>query len=273
MKQYIILFLVSITLLSCKEDYNFEINNLNNNQITVLGHGGMGIHSEYPLNSLQSITSTLATGADGTEIDVQMTQDCVLVAFHDQDLHPETIKSGQISYYTWDEIKHLQYINSPNSPPIVTLEQILASQSNPDSIYFTLDCKVYSFGDYYAYIKNFSNALVNLKTKFNLGERLFIEAKDTNLLNELLNRDHSYKLFYYPKDFDEGIKKVQEMKLYGITMDTELITADQVALAHQKNIYVTIWRPNQNSMNIDAIKKNPDFIQTDRLENLIKALK
>ncbi|MEM6965736.1 MAG: hypothetical protein AAF573_13290, partial [Bacteroidota bacterium] len=65
------LFLITILLLlsSCTRN-NIDlsqIENLNNNQITALGHAGMGIASQFPINTFESIKSALSLGADGVE--------------------------------------------------------------------------------------------------------------------------------------------------------------------------------------------------------------
>ena len=104
MKNLIILSILLFVVSSCQKE-DFEIINLNNNKITVLGHGGMGIGETYPMNSFESILNCLNLGADGTEIDVQMTKDGVLVAFHDESLEHSTNISGRIFNKTWDEIK------------------------------------------------------------------------------------------------------------------------------------------------------------------------
>ena len=85
-------------MFSCKKNKE-EILNLNNNKIDVLGHAGMGISSLYPINSAESLLACLHSGADGTELDVQLTMDNVLVAFHDASLSDKTNLSGIITAY------------------------------------------------------------------------------------------------------------------------------------------------------------------------------
>ena len=46
----------------------------------------MGITSQFPINTFESINSALALGADGSEVDIQMTKDSVLVLFHNRKL-------------------------------------------------------------------------------------------------------------------------------------------------------------------------------------------
>jgi glycerophosphoryl diester phosphodiesterase len=54
--------------------------------VRIIGHRGTPSCPEHPENTLQSISTALAAGADGVEIDVQATSDGVLVLAHDPDL-------------------------------------------------------------------------------------------------------------------------------------------------------------------------------------------
>jgi len=110
-----ILFLCLSTLFiiqGCiKEDFTIE--NLNGNRITSLGHAGMGVGSIYPMNSFEGIMKCLTLGLDGTELDVQMTKDSVLVAFHSSDLADLTTLKGKVNSVSWSELKTANYISAP----------------------------------------------------------------------------------------------------------------------------------------------------------------
>src|SRR5690606_4742217 len=102
-----ILFLIIVlSISSCNKD-EFEISNLNGNKIGILGHGGMGISSTYPMNSVESIMNCIHLNSDGTEIDVQMTNDGVLVAFHDETLDNLTNGSGILHDMDWSDVNEL----------------------------------------------------------------------------------------------------------------------------------------------------------------------
>ena len=89
MKRTILVCFIFSVIIACHKD-EYNIVNLNGNRITALGHAGMGIGNTYPMNSYESIFKCLNLGMDGTEFDVQMTKDSVLVAYHSQDLSDET---------------------------------------------------------------------------------------------------------------------------------------------------------------------------------------
>ena len=92
-----LLYILSIFLFSSCQKEIFDINNLNGD-ILVIGHGGMGVSHSYPINTFESIMHCINLGTDGTEIDVQMTKDGVLVAFHDKELSNKTNKYLLLSH-------------------------------------------------------------------------------------------------------------------------------------------------------------------------------
>ncbi len=61
----------------------------------------------FPENSLEAIQSSIEMGVDMLELDVQRTQDGVLILMHDQKLDRTTTGQGNIAETTWEEISKL----------------------------------------------------------------------------------------------------------------------------------------------------------------------
>lgn len=268
-------FIFVLLLFSCqKEDEIFNIVNLNRNNITVLGHGGMGIASTYPIDTYESIVNCLNLGTDGSEIDVQMTKDSVLVAFHDSDLDTKTNLSGMISQHNYDEIKDAYYDETPYMTySLVSLDQLFSNIEDLASYKFTFDCKLYNAdASNDAYLTTFADAIVKISKKYNLQRRIYIESNDKNFLTLLANKNERFKLFIYPQTFEEGLATASELNLYGITISNDDISAEQMLLAHNQGFRVAVWNVETEQNNLDAIRKNPDFIQTDKVKYLVSTL-
>src|ERR1700741_3054428 len=101
MKAYIAGLIISVFLFSCKKDP--PLTNLNGDKIGCFGHAGMGSRSVYPANTLQSFEACLDKGADGTEMDIQVTKDGVLVIYHNDDLSSATACGGVVRDLNWEE--------------------------------------------------------------------------------------------------------------------------------------------------------------------------
>ena len=260
--------------LSCSRE-EFQIDNLSNNQIAIFGHGGMGVDHTYPLNTFESISNCLNLGANGSEMDVQITKDSVLVAFHDYDLGERTTIEGVINSLDWDEIKNASYIHPTYlNYRIVSLDDLFSNIADLHKYKFTFDCKLYS-----EYLSDtelhsiYSNALIKLITTFNLGNNVFIESNSVDFLKQLKLKDNTLPLFIYRDYFEEGMEIALDYDLYGITISTKNITRAQIEIVHNEGLFVAIWNVLSTDDNVEAIKKNPDFIQTDKLKNLIRLLK
>ncbi|WP_460474609.1 glycerophosphodiester phosphodiesterase [Emticicia fontis] len=272
-KILLLLFLLSVT--SCeKEEIIFEIDNLNRNLITVLGHGGMGIASTYPMNSFESIANCINLGTDGTEMDVQMTKDGVLVAFHDGDLSTKTDLKGVVNSLTWEQIKGARYNDSPYMTyAVISLEQLFSNIANVGAYRFTFDCKLYrETTDDSAYLNQFADAIIVIAEKYDLQRKICIESNDKEFLKILQSKRDKYRLFIYPESFEEGLTTAKELGIYGITISTHLISAEQIEIAHNQGLRIAVWDTHSDQENYEAVQKNPDFIQTDDVKYLVGLL-
>lgn len=264
---YLIIFL--FIFISCEKD-NFDIINLNND-IILLGHGGMGRSNVYPMNTFESIIKSLYSGLDGTEIDVQLTKDNVLIAFHDRKLDDNTNLSGIVNSLNWNEIKGGKYIGTHYLDySIISLEQLFSRIENKYK--FTFDCKLYHGQDSIKFYNSYINSLIDIIDKYGLENNIYIESESEYFLSILKEKKPTYKLFIYPKTFEQGLDIAMNMGLYGITISTRDVTKKQINIAHNNNLYVAIWNIQSKNEHIDGINKNPDFIQSDNSKYLLNLL-
>lgn len=271
---FISLLTLSAGLKSCKRDAPlYEVNNLNGNVISAFGHGGMGVQFKFPINSYESIEPCLRIGADGTEIDIQMTADSVLVAYHNSDLNESTPCSGTVNDLLWSQIWGCHYA-SPFSSTIKlnSVTELFSAFQNRNDYTFTFDCKLYNNNaNQIAYKNQFANAIINTIYAYNINdEKLFIESPDTLFLRMLQTKRNSLKLFFYATEFEEGLEIAETMNLFGLIIESNYITKEQVALAHEKGIRVTLFNVKSKEEHLNAILKSPDFIQADDIIYLLK---
>jgi len=267
-----LLILISIFafLFSCKK--NISIINLNGDKISCFGHAGMGSKSVYPANTLQSFEACLNKGADGTEMDVQVTKDGVLVIFHNDNLSGTTACGGNIRDLNWDEISACR-VNSLlfKHLDIISFDEFMRSIDNPFQYTYTFDCKCTpGTDDENEYYKRFTNSIVKTIQDYGLEQNIFIENSDPAFLNLIKSSNSNLKLFLITEDYDNGIKTAVQNNFYGLSTSNELISKNQVNDAHSQNIRVTIYGVQTNRQNYSAIEKQPDFIQTDDLDYLLR---
>lgn len=268
-KAFFTIALASILLYSCEREY--DINNLND-KIYIVGHGGMGVgRSPYPLNSYESIEMALNTGADGAEIDVQISKDSVLVCFHDKYLEEATNGSGEIYTKNWDEIKEAIY----KSPPfeeyrIASLDQIFRFSAGRGHFY-TFDIKFNNPDTSDTNRDIFQRALIRLIEEYNLEERVSIETTDTYFLLTMQEKKPDLYFFLY-SDFNSALEDAIEHGFKGITVKSDEISVENVSEAHDHGIMVAVFSAS-NRNHDDIIKTNVDIIQTDDLRDLVSKLR
>ena len=262
-------------LSSCKKQ-EFDIVNLNDNKITALGHAGMGIASTYPMDSYESILSCLNLHMDGSEFDVQMTKDSVLVAFHDLELSDKTNLKGTINSMNWSDVKNGHYNITPylTNYSIISLEQLFSNIDNIKKYKFTFDCKLYTNdNDINRFYERYMNEVIKIIQKHDIEDNVYIESQSREFLSLFKSKKPAYRLFIYPSSFEEGLEIASSLHLYGITISTRNITKEQIKTAHDNGLLVAVWNTHTENDNIEAINKNPDFIQTDKVKGLLKLLK
>jgi glycerophosphoryl diester phosphodiesterase len=274
MKKLLLLSFVCMLIhVRCKKE-EFDIQNLNGGRILSMGHGGMGIYNAYPLNSSASILSALNRDASGSEMDVQMTRDSVLVTYHGEDLSESTDLDGLVHAHTWTELEQGHYNEAPyQSLPIMRLDRLFENLDDRYDHQYTFDIKLHrSTNDEPAYNAAFARQLVQLIGRFGIASNVMLESQVPDMLSRLKTLDPTLRLFIYPTDFDNGLTIAEELGLFGITISMEKISAEQVRTAHDHGLWVALWDVYTKSDNEDAIRKNPEVIQTDRLDHLVGLL-
>lgn len=273
LKKVFYIFLLTLPLFTCKKDASvWDIQNLNNNSISCFGHSGMGVFYRYPINSEKSFEHCYEMGADGTDLDIQMSKDNIFVLFHDKKLEDGSDCDGFVYNKNWDEIK-----NCLHHTPLSGKQKILPATSVLDwyskkNLQFTFDCKLYCDDktDYVAFLHTYATALLELTDKYEITNTSFFEAIDTNFIRLLLNKKPNLNIFIYSHSFDNALAIADKMNLKGLSIETDKVSKEQVNTAHAHNRQVTVWNIRTENHNIEAIEKNVDHIQSDKLKHLLK---
>ena len=255
----LVLLLAMLLFGNCEEKKDYDITNINHNTIMILGHRGMGDHFQYPGNTLESILPVLEIGADGCEIDVQITKDSVLVLFHNEELNTRTQCDGQIYDFTWEEIKNCNYTALHTNVKLISVDELFSNIGEPGNFYFSFDCKLNSDNAYNInYRKIFLRAIKNISNKYNMSGNIFIEG-DLNFLLLAKELGLNNKGFLIGSSTDAAI----ENNIFGVgaTVNTSF---DTIKYAHDNGIYVMMWGAKTDIGNKQALKLNPDILQTDK---------
>jgi glycerophosphoryl diester phosphodiesterase len=264
--------IICVFFFSCSKDEEYNINNLNNNKISILGHGGLGVGvSQYPLDSYEGVQKAISLGADGSEVDVQITKDSVLVCFHDTYLEEATNATGQIYDMNWADVKNAVYKDSPYQRyKIASLEQIFAYSGGGGHLY-TFDIKFKNPDQSVSNRDIFQRALIRFIEKYHIEKSITLESPDRDFMQSLQAKKSGLNFFIYD-EYEIALNTAKELGLKGITVKADVLTAEQVTEAHNNGIFVAVFGTTRLNHK-EVIQKNVDIIQTDDLEDLIERLK
>jgi len=274
MKRHLSIVLFIILVACNTSNPTFDIQNLNDNKITVLGHRGMGKNHKYPSNTFESIYTALNLGADGSEIDVQVTKDSVLVIYHNNELSSLTNFKGKVIDYNWTELNGCIYKSDDDSRySVITVDEVFKKIPNVQNYYFSFDLKL-NFGDEdtSAYLTKFDYAINKVVDDHKMYNKVMIESGNQQIHKQLKSEGVQVLQFITGSDIDGGIQIAKKLDLYGIGIGSS-ITRKEVELAHCNGLRVMTWIPKSKWGNVKAVRKNPDYIQTAKLDHMMQMLR
>jgi len=217
------------------------------------------------MDSREAVLGALANDLDGVELDVQLTADGVLVAFHDLDLHSKTGCSGPIHSHTWEQLKACPNLERLDHPyPIQRLDSLLleAAGTFPRSE-FTFDIKLNTKSEWWPYLQAFSTAINDVAMRPELKNRILIECQTDDFLRSIHDKAPDLPLFYYASDPGTAMDRALSLGCSGITMDSDLLSPTDVALAQERGLQVTLFGVSGYWDLRNAAHKKPDRIQLD----------
>lgn len=138
----------------------------------ILAHRGYA--AAYPENTMKSFTEAAKAGADGLELDVQMTKDGELVVIHDEKVDRTTNGTGFVKDYNLKDIRKFDagyhHKGLLKKEPIPLLEEVLAWLSETGLI-----CNIELKNSIIPY-KGMEAKVISMVRDFNLSEKIIISS-------------------------------------------------------------------------------------------------
>jgi glycerophosphoryl diester phosphodiesterase len=289
MKVYILFLLAIISFNACRKADIDAIDNLNGGKIDIIGHAGSGFQTgrnPTPTNSESSIKIAIeGYGADGCEVDLQLSKDSIPILFHDALLDGSTSCTGCIYENNSDELLQCSFrndfaVNIFNSENIISLNHILNKYITSDfHPMFYLDIKLYDECNTKdsVYIRTLSVQLINTIHGYNSEDRIFIITDSQKLINLIRALDSNPKSLLFigglNKTFREEMQFALINNLHGFTIGNSEISAAEVKEAHDNNLRVILHNVKSRNSAVEAVEKFPDVILTDNIQMLQEVLR
>ncbi len=226
----------------------------------------MGVRSPLTLDSKHSIEKALAYPIEGTEIDVRMTKDNVLISYHDEELPILSGCPGFVWQKIYSDIYDCSHGVFHKAEVVDALDTLLSFYWKEGTI-FSLDLKFEADMDSLR-MAQFQTQIVKITHEFPQF-RFLIESERIAVLEDLRLGGVNAELFYSPTESAEGISLVKENQLDGISVNAAIITEEQIRAAQESNIKVMIWGTGSVFSNRKFLALEADIIQTDAIKSMV----
>lgn len=241
-------------------------------KVIILGHKGMSSnYMKAPGDTYETIRNSLGMGADGCEVDVQITKDTVLVLFHDGTLNLTTTCSGKVYDQTWDDLRQCKYYAFENNIFINSVDSDFKKISNLTNYYFSFDCKIDDeVVDMDLYEAQFIRAIDRVCKKYNMSKNVFMEGP-IGFLKKAKAMGIENKLFLIGELSEANIDSASTNGFFGLSSDQRYLL-ESTEVAHNKGLRVMVYTPKTFYENKKVLEAKPDIIQTDDPISILKYL-
>lgn len=219
-----------------------------------------GFSGKYPENTMLAFRKAVEAGADGIELDVQLTKDGEVVIIHDETIDRTTDGKGYVSDYTYEELSRFDasyiYKGKTEFNKIPTLREYLEMIKDTDLVtnielktgvkeYLGIEDKVWEL------IKEFKLEERVIISSFNHFSVMRMRELAPNLKYGLLSETwiidagkYTYDLgiaCYHPIQWNLTPEVIKEVKRYGIEINTWTVnTEDRIRYMIENGIDIII---------------------------------
>ncbi|MCM1135485.1 MAG: glycerophosphodiester phosphodiesterase [Clostridium sp.] len=226
----------------------------------IWAHRGASGHA--PENTLPAFEMAYELGADGIELDAQLTKDGVPVVIHDETVDRVSDGTGPVRNFTLEELKKLNV--GKNFPAygkvqIPTLEEVYAFIKRTDMV-VNLELKNSVF-----FYEGLEEKVLALAKRMGLSDRIIYSSFNHHSMKWVKELEPEAKIAFL---YTDGIADVEEYgSKYGVyavhpyMRNTEY--PDMVKKCHERGIQVNVWTVNEEAdikrmkeLGVDAIITN-----------------
>lgn len=227
-------------------------------QTRVVAHRGYWKCEGSAQNSIRSLERAAEIGAYGSEFDVHMTADGVLVVYHDNEIEGKTI---QLS--TYEELKNLTLANGEVLP---TLRQYLERAKTLDKIHLVFELKAHQTP---ARNQEAAQASVAMVREMGLEERTDYISFDLDACKTFIRLCPHSKVFYLNGEMDP--RELKTMGFAGLDYHYKVLREhpDWVRACKELGLLVNVWTVNEEELMDEMIKMGVDYLTTDQPEQAL----
>jgi len=233
----------------------------------VFGHRGARAYA--PMNTLPSFELALEQGADGVELDVQLTKDGKLVVIHDFTVDGTTDGKGAVKDLTFDEIRRLdagvRFDDKFRGTRIPTLEEVFALMGGTALVNVEIKAPFQKGTDPES-TDGVERAVADCVLAAGMENRVIVSSFNPLTLRRFRAALPSVPLaFLYAKDVPFDTPSL----MTGIPHEAyhphyKLATRETVAAEHAAGRFVNVWTVNEPEDARQLLESGVDGLITDK---------
>ncbi len=225
----------------------------------VIAHRGAWKNTGAPQNSIAGLEHAIRLGCAGSEFDIRLTADEVMVINHDADHEGMDIEKST----------YAALLEKPltNGEKISTLEQYLRSGLNQRTTRLVAEIKPSPAGKNRSLL--LASKVVEMVKKLNASAHIVYISFDYDVMKKVKELDPNASVQYL-----NGNIPSEQLKKDGIDADYHFSIFNTkpgwIADARRQGVIVNAWTVNNAAMMEDFLNQGIDFITTDEPEKMIE---
>lgn len=223
-----------------------------NAQTKVIAHRGYWKCENSAQNSLASLKKAAEINTYGSEFDVQMTSDSILVVNHDDD-----IEGHQIAKTPYNTIKDIKLKNGETLP---TLEKYLKEGKNLSKIKLILEIKP-SIND--SFENELTKRTVDMIKRYKLQKKVEFISFSMNVCEQLVKLTPKSHIAYLGGDVEPKDLRSKGMDGFDYEEGIVLKNPQWIEQAHKLGMKVNVWTVNNEDKMKKLINLKVDYITTN----------
>ncbi len=227
----------------------------------VIAHRGAWKHSGAPQNSLASLREAIRLGCGGSEFDIRMTSDGILVINHDADFLGIPVDSNPYAALLKKKMS--------NGESIPTFEAYLKTGMSQKQTKLIAEIKVSTLGKEHSL--RLAEKVVETVHRLKAQNWVTYISFDYDICKKVKQIDPGARVQYL-----NGDASAEKLKADGLDADYHFSVFQKnkgwIADARSKGIVVNAWTVNNPAIMDELLAQGIDLITTDEPEMLLKKL-
>ncbi|MDB5235003.1 MAG: hypothetical protein JWR44_1996 [Hymenobacter sp.] len=259
-----------------------------NPKLLVLGHAGSGFFTPIspfnfrPPSSWRGVRHALKIGADGVEIDLQLSQDSVVMLYHDPQLENSSSGQGCISQYPASGLVQLHYRGGwpydwiQKERPI-TFDTLLARVGRrPTFPHLHLDLHeddvCLPAGHQHQRVPTLIRQIAASLRRYHVPlDKVLLVTQEESTVRQVRKTIPGLRigLEIASDQFAFGLRQARSLKVHTVVLDADRVTPEQTAQAHAAGMEVVVFGGRSPKDIRRVLASKPDEIEVDNVKRLL----